>query len=427
MMWSHFGDIYILMKPSVTRLIARAGVIRGAFRGRKERHKPGRAGVGVGLAAAGLVALLPFAAEGRQTFGMVRYDHPVFHNGHRVLFHGAWRGRGGSVGKPAASEHEFTVLADTEDSSASRMAGDLVTALRAAGLKARALAGKGSPTAVGRYIQGDSADLAITPLDALMSDKTDAQWRERAPFIIRLGDEPIEIIAKREIAEVGQLTDRRVSLGSADAAAGATAEALFQRLGVKPKGVHEDLTSSLGELAGGKLDAVVVVGAADSKAVADFGKDGRFHLVSVPWSPALRGFYAPARLTAKDSPRLIGANDELDTVATPMALIAIDAKPGSTRAAQDSAVVSALFEKFDSLLAPYTQANWREVNLAASADWPRLAAASEWIESHRADADSSLESFRATAHSVASTREGPDPADADRLYRSLMEWRGAGP
>src|ERR1700722_7331713 len=33
--------------------------------------------------------------------GMVRYDRPVFHNGHRVLWHGAWR-NGGRAGEPAA-------------------------------------------------------------------------------------------------------------------------------------------------------------------------------------------------------------------------------------------------------------------------------------------------------------------------------------
>jgi hypothetical protein len=191
--------------------------------------------------------------------------------------------------------------------------------------------------------------------------------------------------------------------------------------------VRENLAASLGDLAAGKIDAVVVVGAADSKSIAAFGKDGGFHLVSIPWSPALNGIYAPARFTAKDRPNLIGANDKVDTVATPMALIAIDAAPSSTRATQDSAVVGALFEKFDRLLAPSTQANWREVNLAASADWPRLSAASEWIESHRGVADEGVESFRQTAHSVASAKEGPGAADADKLYQSLMQWRSAGP
>ena len=94
-----------------------------------------------------------------------------------------------------------------------------------------------------------------------------------------------------------------------------------------------------------------MTGAGHSHAIADFGKDGRFHLLSIPWTPALRGGYAPARLTAKDRPNLIRADEKVEAVAAPMALIAIDAGQGSPRTPQFAAIVAAFFEKFDVLLA----------------------------------------------------------------------------
>ena len=327
----------------------------------------------------------------------------------------------------AAPNHEFTIFADYEDSCASRMAGELVAALKSAGLKARTVIGQTSPGGLARAISGSAADLAIVPMDALLSaDEGGPEWKDRAPYVARLANETIEIIAPKAISEPGQLTGRKVSYGPIESSDGATAEALFSRLGVSPKPVREPLPGSLNDLAAGKIDAIVIVGAGDSKAVADFGKDGRFHLVSVPWSPALRGAYAPARLTAQDRPNLIGADEKVDAVAAPMALIAINAPADSPRAAQLTPAVKAFFEKFEALLAPNTEANWRQVNLAATADWPRLPAARDWIASNRGEVDANFEKYRSIAHSVASASQSPGPAEADRLYQSLMLWRGVG-
>ncbi len=409
-----------------------------------------------GLAAAGLVALALCPARAEQApAGMVAYSHPVFKNGHRVLWHGAWRATGAKASTrerakaapapvvvataattPAASapspvaviaNHEFTILADYEDSCASRMAGDLVAALKSAGFKARTVIGQTSPGGLARAISGSIADLAIVPMDALTGDgEGGPEWKDRAPYVARLANEPIEIIAAKSISKLDQLNGRKVSYGPIDSADDASAEALLSRLGVSPTPVREPLPGSLNDLAAGKIDGLVVVGAGDSKAVADFGKDGRFHIVAVPWSPALSGAYAPARLTAQDRPNLIGADEKVDVVAAPMALIAINAPAGSPRAAQVTPAVNAFFLNFDELLGSNSEASWRQVNLAATANWPRLAAAQQWIASNRIEVDASFEKYRSIAHSVASASEGPGPAEADRLYQSLMQWRGVG-
>ena len=88
--------------------------------------------------------------------------------------------------------------------------------------------------------------------------------------------------------------------------------------------------------------------------------------------------------------------------------------------------MTAFFEKFEALLAPNAEASWRQVNLAATVNWPRLPAAQEWIAGNRAEVDASFEKYRSIAHSVASASEGPGSAEADRLYQSLMQWRGVG-
>jgi TRAP-type uncharacterized transport system substrate-binding protein len=411
-----------------------------------------------GLALAGLLALAPIDAHPEHApRGLVPYDHPVYRNGKRMLWHGAWRGgakmrsaaaeraraapplpptpderprESAPAANPSssASERDVIVVADSQDGCATRMASELVAALRAAGLEARAMAGATSPIALEKAVIGDSADLAIAPMDALLADdKATASWRDRAPYVARLANESIEIIAPRSIAELSQLKGLHEGSGPVVAAQGSSSEALLARLGIKPKNTQESLAASLDELAAGKIDAVVVAGAGRSSPVADFGQDGRFHLLSIPWAPVLRGVYAPARLTAKDRPNLIHADEKVDSVAAPMALIAIDAGQGSARAPQFAAIVAAFFQRFDALLARNSEASWREVNLAASANWPRLPAAKEWIAGAQGAVDPSLDSFRKMAHSVASVNGGPAAADADKLYESLMRWRGTGP
>lgn len=408
------------------------------------------------LAALALaVAPLPAFAQTAGS-GMVRYDHPVFHNGHIVLWHGPWRGGTAKKGEESAPKKSdapeaknaeaeapknaaapdkpnaaipanFSILIDSEDTCAVRLASEMVATLQASGGKGRVIAGRISPAALVKAVQSDGADLAIAPMDALLAnEKTTADWRERAPYIARLGAETIEIVAPRATTDIRTLAGRPVGFGAADSAGAATAATLFARLGVAANPSFGGLDAALGDLASGKLAAVVAVGAKSSKTLADFGKDGRFHVLSIPWTPALQAFYAPARLTAKDRPSLVGADEKVDTLAAPRALIALDAAPSSPRAAQFAGLTKSFFDSFDKLLGPDHDTSWRDVNLAAAAPWPRLRAAQAWVDLNANAPDASLDAFRAVAKTAALTSGGPGAQDSDRLYDSLMQWRGEG-
>jgi TRAP-type uncharacterized transport system substrate-binding protein len=382
--------------------------------------------------------------------GMVRYDHPVVRDGKVILWHGAWRDKlrpkdreqsakdqasdakdqGQSAAVPAPpkpSPNSFALLADPSDACATRLAGDFVAAMQASGASGRIVAGGVSAAALGAAVDGDSADLAIAPLDALVAEpQASAAWRERAPFIAKLGAEPIEIIAARDVSDLRQLAGREVGFGVADSAGATSAAVLFNALGVAPRPAYEPLADALNDLAAGRLAAVVAADGRCAPLLAQFGADKRFHELGVSWTPAMRSIYAPARLTAKDRPNLIDDAQRIDTVAAPRALIALDAAPGSARAQSAAALTKTFFDGFDRLLVPDKDDAWRDVNLAAEAPWPRLRAAQEWIDAARPALDASLQSFRAAARSAASADGGPAARDSDRLYDSLMQWRGAG-
>jgi TRAP-type uncharacterized transport system substrate-binding protein len=365
--------------------------------------------------------------------GMVRYEKPVFRNGHYVLWHGAWRGgRAAAAARLApARPHEFLIAADGADAAATRMAVELAAAMQSGGLHARAVPGKTSVAALDKAVDGDTADLVIAPLDGLIAsgraqgDKDSADWRNKTPYLLRLANEPVELITPRAITDIRQLAGRKVNVGAPDSAAAATAALVFSRLNVAPKLTNEDAPAALDDLTGGQIDAMFVVGGGDSKALAALNKGGLFHVVAVPYPPALQALYRPMRLTSRELPELIGDDEKVDTIGVTTALLAIDAAPRSPRAERIAPLAELLFSSFEPLRDASDNSDWKEVNLTARLlGWPRLGAAQSWLEQNQGPPNAALDAFRDAAQTAAGDGEGPSAADSDRLYESLMRWNG---
>ena len=416
-----------------------------------------RCGALPAAAALGVAMLLAgegLAAESKTPHGMVPYNHPVYHNGVRVLWHGAWRGGQGKGGRryerpvlartftppaaPAASAaapqppaaKEFSILADPGDVRASRMAKDFAAVMSANGAPGHAIVGPTSPDGLAKVLKTGLADFAIVSLDSLVSSaKGDPEWMKRVPYVARLAPETLEVIAPREVKSINGLQGKLVSFGEVDSTTSTSGRMLFSRLGVTPVQTNAPLPEALDALAAGKVDAVVVLGAAGTPALNDFGADRRFHIVAIPWSATLEPVYAPAHLTAAERPNLVGATTPVESVGEPMALVALDAPPGSPRAESLGRLARVFFDNYDGFLGDGRDLHWRDVNLAADASWPgepwpRLAAAQSWLDGKKASADASLDAFRASAKSAANSPSWPNAADSDRLYDGLTRWRG---
>jgi len=384
------------------------------------------------------------AHAGMQHF-MVRYPKPILHNGKLVLWHGAWRAGGKPIGHPRPGQtaapasssdsttvakttgsHVFSILADGADPTATRLAGELAGVMSVDDAQVKAVAGAASRAALAKAVNADSVDFALTPLDELSdAAPSGGDWRRRAPYVARLQNEEIELIAPRSIANIGQLAGRKVNVGAADSTAAASAAVIFSHLNIAAAWTNYPLADALQRLRDGKIDAVLVVGGKNSDSLANFGDDGRFHLAAIPYAPALRAYYAPERATAKDWPKLIAADEKVDTLSTPIALVAIDgASP--ERAERLAPAASRFLANFDQLLDGSKDAGWRDVNLAARIDQlPRFGAAQAWLDQSKGGASADLDAFRAMAQAADAASGGPSSADSDKLYQSLRRLGGA--
>ena len=224
-----------------------------------------------GLSLAMLMAGGDLAAQAQKIpYGMVPYGRPVYKNGKRMLWHGAWRGgalgryaRQSGAAKPLlalapepaqpAVAKEFTVLADPGDVRASRMAKDFATVISADGAPGRAIVGGTSPNGLGKVLKSDVADFAIVSLDSLLSSaKGDPEWMKRAPYVARLAPETVAVIAPREVKSISDLQGKTVSFGDLDSATSTSGRMLFSRLGVTATSNQRATAGSARQALGGQ-------------------------------------------------------------------------------------------------------------------------------------------------------------------------------
>jgi TRAP-type uncharacterized transport system substrate-binding protein len=384
------------------------------------------------------------AASAASPGALVRYGTPVYHNGHRVLWHGAWRDGAGGKHTETASAAEpkaggFSIVVDDSDATCGRAAADLarVVGSSVSGAKLVTIAGKVSRASLMQAARSHSADFALIPVDALLDPRAQSvrpqDLSAKAPLVARLFAEDIAVIAPRNVTDIHQLAEKRVSIGAASGESATTAGLVFSELKVAPAFVNYELADGLARLARGEIDAVFVVGGQGDKNLSEFGADGRFHILSIPADPSLLSIYYPAHLQAADWPHLIGPAESADTLSVGIALLALDAPAASRRAGDIAPVVDGLFDHFDQLADGASSggaesAEWSDVNLGARFEqWPRLKSAQDWLDRKTAGGASAPQDVRVITTAARSAGTALSSADADRLYADYLRWTGANP
>ena len=272
-------------------------------------------------------------------------------------------------------------------------------------------------------LQLRGVDAAIVYGDTLLHfEKVDKapHVTTRVSYIASLFPSELQIFVRPEINSVNDLEGKWVNFNSQGTAAAYSGPIIFKRLGINVvekfdphPAVMRDIRSS------DKYAATVWVTSKPVGGIAQADWPPGFKLISVPYTKELEELYLPATLDSKDYPKLIAADQKVETIAVPAVLAVYNWQPGSARYARMVRFVDRLFARLPELQKPPFHPAWKNVNLAAPVPgWKRYGPVQRKLDELRAGASANSTSGR-IAPAAAVTRSACNVDICASLFRSF--------
>jgi TRAP-type uncharacterized transport system substrate-binding protein len=257
------------------------------------------------------------------------------------------------------------------------------------------------------------ADMTIVPVALLNRAPVlgPGDVRKQIIYIAPLYVEEFHILAPLWIRTISDLAGKTVNLGVKNSAGAVLGGEIFERLGLKVNVVNLDQSAAMSAMKNDEIAADLVLSGKPVGSLASYSilEDG-FHLIAVPYLPALQKEFLPATLTHDDYPNLI-LSESITTIGVRSVLIAYNWPKGSDRYRLLDFFVRTLFSRFPTLKAGPHHPKWKEVNLAATLPgWSRFPLAQRWLDQQ--EFDTFLSKFGNGAE-----------ADRARLFDDFMRWR----
>src|SRR5579872_4882139 len=332
---------------------------------------------------------------------------------------------GSAATKQALNQNTVTLISGTIGGTYVQIGADLASVLDDGNkLRVLPIVGRGSVQSVADILFLQGVDIGIVRADTLdyLERKGFAKdIKKQFTYVTKLYNEELHVIASKSIQNLKDLDGKTISVDLPNGGTFVTALTVFERLGMKPNVVYIEQRIAMEKMKNGEIDAVIVCGGKPYKSVSSF-KDDRFHLVTVDYAKPLQGDYLPATLTAKDYPNLIAEGDKVDTIAVPAVLAAYNWAPNTDRYRKLANFVDAFFTKFPQFQNPPFHPKWKEVSLAAPlADWQRLPAAKQWLDTHGIEplARSRFDDF---LKQTSAAGKLPAETDKETLFRQFKAW-----
>ena len=247
-------------------------------------------------------------------------------------------------------------------------------------------------------------------------------------YITSLFPSELQIFVRPEINSVNDLAGKWVNFNSQGTAAAYSGPIIFKRLGIDVVEkfdphpvVMRDIRSS------DKYAATVWVTTKPVGGIAQADWPPGFKLISVPYTKELEELYLPATLDNKDYPKLIAADQKIETIAVPAVLAVYDWPRDTDRYQRVSRFVDYIYDRFPRLQseAGY-HPKWKDVNLAANVPgWKRFQPMQDKID-QIAKARPPVQARPKIDHALAraqAARAAPDnPQEQERLFQQFIEW-----
>jgi TRAP-type uncharacterized transport system substrate-binding protein len=236
---------------------------------------------------------------------------------------------------------------------------------------------------------------------------------KRVAYIVPLYNNDLHIVARNEIKTIRDLAGKKImserNLGYF------SVRTIFDRLKISADvDPHTDDALGLQKMLNGEADAWIVSAGKVAPIVRNIkNANGQFHLVSVPYEPALEDLYFPSSISDAEYPNLVAPGEQIDTVAAPVLLMVYNWQPGSERYNRLARFVDAFFSKIEQFHEPARHPKWRDTNLSAPVrGWQRFKPAEEWLARHKVAANEQRGA------------QGPmtNIEEQERMFQRFLEW-----
>jgi len=328
--------------------------------------------------------------------------------------------------KKAGPPHDPTTLGivtgdrnDTEFTAADEIAQLIATGQESGphgemALRVAPVVGDGGLQNIRDVLTDPDADMSIVPVAMLYRARAALgldKVRERIVYIAPLHEEEFHILAPWSIRTISDLSGKSVNLGVKNSAVAVLGGEVFEHLGLKVNVVNLNQSGAADAMTRGEIEADVVLSGKPVGGLKNYTVEDGFHIIGIPYLPALEKDFLPATLTHDDYPDLILPGQSIDTIGTRSVLIAYNWPNGSDRYRLLASFVYTLFSRFSELQTGLDHPKWWDVNLAATVPgWSRFLPAQRWFDQQ--EFDSFLNKFG----------KGAD-ADRARLFHDFLRWR----
>lgn len=302
-------------------------------------------------------------------------------------------------------------------------------------LRVLAMIGKGSVQNIADVLYLKGVDIGIVQSDVLAYIRRENLFpgvERRINYITKLYNEEFHILARSDIAQLGDLAGKKVNFDNRGSGTFITSTVVFDSLGIAVEPTFYDQPLALERLKAGEIAAMVYVAGKPATLFRDIASAENLRLLPVPASPKLLENYLPSRLTATEYPRLIQPGQDVETIAVGAVMAVFNWEQNNPRYQKVSRFIDAFFGKFEEFQKPPRHPKWQEVSLTAQVPgWKRFPHAEEWLRRAtaaggdprlRRDFDQFLSERRVDAGSGSMTRE-----QREAIFQDFLRWQNQRP
>jgi TRAP transporter TAXI family solute receptor len=316
-----------------------------------------------------------------------------------------------------------------------RVATDLASVLDDGNkLRVLPIMGKGSVQNIDDIMFLRGIDIGIVQSDVFQFIKSQNKYANidsYVRYITKLYNEEFHLLAGSGISSLDDLKGRKVNFGVEGSGTYMTASLVFDILDIEAEPTTFDQGLALEKIKSGEIAATVYVAGKPVQLLQSLSQEDGLSLIEIPPTPELLEVYLPTRFTAKDYPEMIGADEQVKTIAVSAVMAVYNWKTTSDRYDKVTNFIESFFQNFDEFKKPPRHPKWREVSLTAEVPgWIRYDAAQDWLQRSATDGSGGLR----VAFEDFLAKQAPSLADQfttaeqkEQLFQLFIEWENRQP